>query len=135
MSINNMQDFTFVYKVKEKMLFYVSRGDLYLTKCSSGWGDHMICNKKYHFLLPSKDTVSACLSFEGNSSVNATASIASKSNLIVLQGHTMHGVFHSNGFGHLLCINGAETGSDLAGYQIMEFWDRLCSGLRARSVN
>ncbi|KAK4484107.1 hypothetical protein RD792_011327 [Penstemon davidsonii] len=51
------------------------------------------------------------------------------------QGHSMHGVFHSNGFGHLLCINGSEFGSDLAGYQIMEFWDRLCSGLGARKVS
>ncbi|KAL3502133.1 hypothetical protein ACH5RR_036582 [Cinchona calisaya] len=103
----------------------------------SGWGDHLICNKKYHFLLPSKDTISACISYEGNT-INATTarSIASKSkNLIELQGHTMHGVFHSNGFGHLLCINVAETGSDLAGYHIMEFWDRLCTGLRAREVS
>lgn len=101
---------------------------------SSGWGNHLICNKKYHFLLPSKDTVSACLSFEGNAS-NTMDSLASKCNFIELQGHTMHGVFHSNGFGHLLCINGAETGSDLAGYQIMEFWERLCTGLRARFVS
>ena len=105
--------------------------------CSSGWGDHLICNKKYHFLLPSKDTISACLSDEGSSAgINVTASnsITSKSNLIDLQGHTMHGVFHSNGFGHLLCINGEETGLDLAGFQIMDFWDRLCTGLRARSA-
>lgn len=94
----------------------------------------MICNKKYHFLLPSKDTVSACLSFEGNSG-NTTDSLVCKSNFIELPGHCMHGVFHSNGFGHLLCINGAETGADLDGYQIMEFWDRLCSGLRARCVS
>ncbi|KAL0296535.1 UNVERIFIED_CONTAM: PHD finger protein PERSISTENT TAPETAL CELL 1 [Sesamum radiatum] len=59
------------------------------------------------------------------------------SNVIELQGegHSLHGVFHSNGFGHLLCINGSESGSDLPGYQIMEFWDRLCSGLGARKVS
>ncbi|KAG8382650.1 hypothetical protein BUALT_Bualt05G0099400 [Buddleja alternifolia] len=85
-----------------------------------GWGHHMICNKKYHFLLPSKVGSGDC-----------------KSNMIELQGegHSMHGVFHSNGFGHLLCVNGSETRSDLAGYQIMEFWDRLCSGLGARKVS
>ncbi|XP_022877144.1 PHD finger protein MALE STERILITY 1 isoform X1 [Olea europaea var. sylvestris] len=93
-----------------------------------GWGHHMICNKKYHFLLPSKNTIPACLSHDNTNSM-------CKSNLIGLQGHTMHGVFHSNGFGHLLCINGLETGSDLAGYQIMEFWDRLCAGLGARKVS
>ncbi|KAL9166768.1 hypothetical protein ABFS82_05G052300 [Erythranthe guttata] len=87
-----------------------------------GWGHHMICNKKYHFLLPSKAN---------------SGGQYSKSNLIELQGenHTLHGVFHSNGFGHLLCINGSKTGSNLTGYQIMEFWDRLCSGLGARKVS
>lgn len=57
-----------------------------------------------------------------------------KSQLIELQGHMMHGVFHSNGFGHLVCVNGLETGSNLAGNQIMEFWNRLCNGLQARLV-
>lgn len=47
---------------------------------------------------------------------------------------SMHGVFHSNGFGHLLCINGVELGLELPGFQIMDLWDRLCTGLRARFV-
>ncbi|GFP86559.1 phd finger protein male sterility 1 [Phtheirospermum japonicum] len=51
------------------------------------------------------------------------------------EGHSLHGVFHPNGFGHLLCINGSESGSDLPGHQIMDFWDRLCSGLGARKVS
>ncbi|CAI9096894.1 OLC1v1033140C1 [Oldenlandia corymbosa var. corymbosa] len=103
-----------------------------------GWGEHLICNKKYHFLLPSKDTISAHLSYEGHfsmSSFPAAAIATCKSNLIELQGHTLHGVFHSNGFGHLLCVNGLETGSDLPGHQIMDFWDRLCTGLKAREVS
>ncbi|KAL6505900.1 hypothetical protein OROHE_023279 [Orobanche hederae] len=88
-----------------------------------GWGHHhMICNKKYHFVLPAK---------------TGSSRQYCKSNVIELQreGHSLHGVFHSNGFGHLLCINGSETGSDLAGYQIMDFWDRLCFGLGARKVS
>ncbi|KAI8538591.1 hypothetical protein RHMOL_Rhmol09G0116100 [Rhododendron molle] len=85
-----------------------------------GWGHHMICNKKYHFLLPFKDTADPT---------------KGKSNLLELKAHIMHGVFHSNGFGHLLCFNGLEMGSDLPGYRIMEFWDRLCCGLRARKVS
>ncbi len=97
----------------------------------SGWGHHMICNKKYHFVLPSKDTVAAFLNCEGNSK-NGAGRANVKSNLVELQDHIMHGVIHSNGFGHLLCVNGVEMGSDLAGHQIMEFWDRLCTGLRAR---
>lgn len=107
----------------------------------------MICNKRYHFLLLSKDmVVQACLNCNGNkhnydsagnnnnNNKNNSYSVIDKiSNLVVeSQGHVMHGVFHSNGFGHLLCVNGVEKGSDLAGYQILEFWDRLCTGLGAR---
>lgn len=110
----------------------------------------MVCNKKYHFVLPSADTMVAaatCLNCKGGklSSVGNggilvdTAAINgnvgnSSNSLVELEGHMMHGVFHSNGFGHLLCVNGLETGSDLAGHQILEFWDRLCTGLRARYV-
>ncbi|PON57483.1 Zinc finger, FYVE/PHD-type [Parasponia andersonii] len=104
-----------------------------------GWGQHMICNKKYHFLLPSKDSLlAACLNCKGNGSdqVVGDSGNCSKSNIFVeSQGHVMHGVFHSNGFGHLLCVNGLETGSDLAGCHVLEFWDRLCTGLRVRKVS
>lgn len=109
---------------------------------SSGWGQHMVCNKKYHFLLVSKESkimVEACMKSECNfhykstfgtdNSRNGNSSI---NNLLDSQGHVMHGVFHSNGFGHLLCVNGVEKGSDLPGFLVLEFWDRLCTGLRAR---
>lgn len=106
----------------------------------------MVCNKKYHFVLPSTDTMAAaaclinCKAAEGNNNYDASGmnilapgkSSSPSLNLVELEGHIMHGVFHSNGFGHLLCVNGAETGSDLPGHQILEFWDRLCTGLRAR---
>ncbi|XP_014519751.1 PHD finger protein MALE STERILITY 1 [Vigna radiata var. radiata] len=95
-----------------------------------GWGKHLICNKKYHFVLPSKEGVGSCRKCEGCCRDNN-----GKSKLIELQGHMMHGVFHSNGFGHLLCVNGLEMGSNLAGNQIMDFWNRLCKGLQARKVS
>ncbi|CAJ1932074.1 unnamed protein product [Sphenostylis stenocarpa] len=99
-----------------------------------GWGNHLICNKKYHFVLPSKVALGSCRNCEG--CCDAIASINNgKSKLIELQGHMMHGVFHSNGFGHLLCVNGLEMGSNLAGNQIMDFWNRLCKGLQARKVS
>lgn len=85
--------------------------------------------------MPSKDTLAACLSYEGNC-IGGTDSGIGKLNLIMeLQGHILHGVFHSNGFGHLLCINGLEMGSDLPGYQVMDFWDRLCNSLQARLLS
>lgn len=85
----------------------------------------MVCNKKYHFILPSKNMVAALLNCEGDND-------AVKSNLVELQSHILHVAFHSNGFGHLLCVNGVEMGSDLTGYQIMDFLDRLCIALHAR---
>ncbi|KAL8105772.1 PHD finger protein MALE STERILITY 1 [Apium graveolens] len=104
-----------------------------------GWGDHIICKKKYHFLVPSKDTLAACLSYEGNNhniGAGTDRVVKGKLNLIMeLQGHILHGVFHSNGFGHLLCINGLEMGSDLPGYQVMDLWDRLSTNLQARKVS
>ncbi|KAK4259138.1 hypothetical protein QN277_005504 [Acacia crassicarpa] len=108
-----------------------------------GWGNHFICNKKYHFVLPSKETLAASLSCEVVSEVITTGSAMSsssnnnngKSKLIELEGHMMQAVFHSNGFGHLLSVNGLETGSDLSGHQIMDFWDRLCTALQARKVS
>ncbi|XP_007040228.2 PREDICTED: PHD finger protein MALE STERILITY 1 [Theobroma cacao] len=123
---------TLLFVVEEPIEASIS---LYCKHCQYvGWGHHMICNKKYHFLLPSKDAVAACFSC-GESNLDDPNPEKGKFNLVELQGHIMHGVFHSNGFGHLLCVNGVEMGSDLAGYQIMDFWDRLCTGLQARKVS
>ncbi|KAL2925916.1 PHD finger protein MALE STERILITY 1 [Bienertia sinuspersici] len=92
-----------------------------------GWGQHMICNMKYHFVVPSKETAamaSTCLSCQGNCCADSTilaARCGTKScSLVELEGHTLHGVFHCNGFGHLLCVNGLEMGSDLTGNQESE---------------
>ena len=47
--------------------------------------------------------------------------------------HILHGVVHSNGYGHLLTLNGREGGSSiLSGCDIMSFWDRLCVALAVR---
>lgn len=47
--------------------------------------------------------------------------------------YLLHGVVHSNGYGHLLTVNGREGGSNLlSGFQIMNFWDRLCTALSVR---
>lgn len=90
-----------------------------------GWGTHTICNKKYHFVLPSKETMVAA-----SSSSNSKSMLSLR--LMELEGHILHGVFHSNGFGHLLCLNGLEMGNSLPGYLLMDFWDRLCNALKAR---
>lgn len=47
--------------------------------------------------------------------------------------HLLHAVVHSNGYGHLLRVNGREGGSRiLSGCHIMDFWDRLCKVLAVR---
>lgn len=47
--------------------------------------------------------------------------------------HLLHAVVHSNGFGHLLTLNGRQGGSKLlSGRQVMDFWDRLCQTLAVR---
>lgn len=47
--------------------------------------------------------------------------------------HLLHGVVHSNGYGHLLRVNGKEGGSRvLSGCHIMDFWHRLCKVLGVR---
>uniref|UniRef100_A0A7N0REH9 PHD-type domain-containing protein n=1 Tax=Kalanchoe fedtschenkoi TaxID=63787 RepID=A0A7N0REH9_KALFE len=49
--------------------------------------------------------------------------------------HLLHGVVHSNGYGHLLTVNGREGGSKfLSGSNIMSFWDRICKFLCVRKV-
>ncbi|KAM7508145.1 hypothetical protein LguiA_018598 [Lonicera macranthoides] len=49
--------------------------------------------------------------------------------------HVLHGVVHSNGYGHLLTLNGREGGSNvLCGLDIMNFWDRLCQTLSVRKI-
>ncbi|KAK8959255.1 PHD finger protein MALE MEIOCYTE DEATH 1 [Platanthera guangdongensis] len=52
-----------------------------------------------------------------------------------VENHLLHGILHLNGFGHLICINGYEGGSEfLSGHQIMDFWDRICTALQVRVV-
>ncbi|XP_034683429.1 PHD finger protein MALE STERILITY 1 isoform X2 [Vitis riparia] len=97
-----------------------------------GWGHHMICNRKYHFVVPSRETEAV---FGHDSNYEGPDSRKGERSIVGVEGHAMHGVIHSNGFGHLLCVNGLEMGSDLAGRHIMDFWDRLCTSLRARKVS
>ncbi|KAF5197390.1 Phd finger protein male sterility [Thalictrum thalictroides] len=102
-----------------------------------GWGHHLICNERFHFVLPSKETALMMTVSSPNCEDNEGLSntMTGKQNFVELQGHLLHGVLHSDGFGHLICINGIEKGSDLAGKGLMDFWDRICTGLRARTVS
>ncbi|XP_078179634.1 RING/FYVE/PHD zinc finger superfamily protein [Carex rostrata] len=83
-----------------------------------GWGEHLICNKRFHFVLPRKETM-----------------IQAPRPFIEMQ-HLLHGVVHLNGFGHLLSINGFSGGSEfVSGHQLLEIWDRICVALCVRKVS
>ncbi|KAL2632822.1 hypothetical protein R1flu_004301 [Riccia fluitans] len=120
-----------------------------------GWSHHPVSNKRWHLIIPAPEfeerpiptwsqfgvggkvcpqcsdpvpsTLFSCPSC-GEEAVPAS--------MLDLQSHLLHGVLHSNGFGHLLRVNGREKGSKLAsGRELMDLWDRLCAMLRARKVS
>eukprot|EP00878_Enallax_costatus_P021234 GHUV01022476.1.p1 GENE.GHUV01022476.1~~GHUV01022476.1.p1 ORF type:complete len:195 (+),score=37.80 GHUV01022476.1:346-930(+) len=98
-----------------------------------GWQHHPVCNSKYHFIIPSEATLEDTrqltavvegiylkrlpLSFKWTAPAadeqeddeggpyNAAASVFES------QDHLLHGVLHSNGYGHLLRMNGSQGGS------------------------
>ncbi|XP_057849944.2 PHD finger protein MALE MEIOCYTE DEATH 1-like [Cryptomeria japonica] len=78
-----------------------------------GWSHHLVSSQRYHFIIP-----------------------AAVSEIFKIETHLLHGMIHSNGFGHLLCINGREAGSKyVSGRDIMDLWDRICAMLRARKIS
>ncbi|KAL1149290.1 hypothetical protein V6Z11_A10G182600 [Gossypium hirsutum] len=118
-----------------------------------GWSEHPVCSKRYHFIIK----------VDGNSiggyhkpcvrcgdilhlselrckSCNYVTTTDDVEDWVYHQledtTHLLHGVIHSNGYGHLLRVNGMEGGSRvLSGCHIMDFWDRLCKTLGVRKVS
>ncbi|KAI3715080.1 hypothetical protein L6452_22047 [Arctium lappa] len=86
---------------------------------SEGWGHHFVSKRKYHFIIP----------------INNEWIKPLDNGVLDLQTHILHGLIHCNGFGHLLCINGSEGGSNFVrGRDVMELWDRNSSKRRKISV-
>ncbi|RZC88140.1 hypothetical protein C5167_015944 [Papaver somniferum] len=119
-----------------------------------GWSGHPVCAKRYHFIIRSglygsTDGCSKPCASCGDilqlpdSRCKSCNYVMTKDELedwVYLQlgttTHLLHGVVHSNGFGHLLRVNGKEGGSKLlSGCDIMNFWDRLCTTLRVRKIS
>ncbi|XP_059639747.1 PHD finger protein MALE MEIOCYTE DEATH 1-like [Cornus florida] len=85
----------------------------------TGWKHHLLTKRKYHMIIP----------------VDGEWYKPLKEGVFDLQTHLLHGLIHCNGFGHLLCINGIESGSQyLSGREIMDLWDRICSSLHVRKI-
>ncbi|KAI3715078.1 hypothetical protein L6452_22045 [Arctium lappa] len=86
---------------------------------SEGWGHHFVSKRKYHFIIP----------------INNEWIKPLDNGVLDLQTHILHGLIHCNDFGHLLCINGSEGGSNFVrGRDVMELWDRNSSKRRKISV-
>ncbi|TQD72213.1 hypothetical protein C1H46_042252 [Malus baccata] len=118
-----------------------------------GWSGHPVCGKRYHFIIKADGNSiggyhKPCMCcgdvvhiYESKcKSCNLDASTKDFEDWVYNQlentTHLLHGVVHSNGFGHLLRVNGREGGSRvLSGCHIMDFWDRLCKLLGVRMVS
>ncbi|XP_050223163.1 PHD finger protein MALE MEIOCYTE DEATH 1-like [Mercurialis annua] len=85
-----------------------------------GWREILICKSKYHVIIP--------MDGEWNNQL--------KGGVLDVRTHILHGMIHSNGYGHLICINGIEGGSKfISGRETMDLWDRFCRILRASKVS
>ncbi|CAM8914787.1 unnamed protein product [Rhodiola kirilowii] len=130
-----------------------SRSDVYCDHCRVvGWSGNPVCCKRYHFIIRAdtgsveeyQKPCSGC----GNMLHLLDARCKICNTLVSSEDledwvfdqlgdstHLLHGVVHSNGYGHLLTVNGREGGSKfLSGYDIMNFWDRICKVLCVRKV-
>ncbi|XP_022739399.1 PHD finger protein At1g33420-like [Durio zibethinus] len=127
---------------------------IYCDQCRvGGWSGHPVCSKRYHFIIKA-DGNSICgyhkpcvrcgdvlhfseLRCKSCSHVTTTDDVEDwVYHQLEDTTHLLHGVIHSNGYGHLLRVNGREGGSRvLSGCHIMDFWDRLCKTLAVRKVS
>uniref|UniRef100_A0A7N0V9Q6 PHD-type domain-containing protein n=1 Tax=Kalanchoe fedtschenkoi TaxID=63787 RepID=A0A7N0V9Q6_KALFE len=85
----------------------------------AGWGNHFVCKRRYHLIVPKEASWGECL----------------KDGALTEGQHLLHGMIHCNGFGHLLRVNGIETSaSRLRRDEIMELFDVMCGLLKTRKV-
>ncbi|XP_078444904.1 RING/FYVE/PHD zinc finger superfamily protein [Wolffia australiana] len=101
-----------------------------------GWGRHLVCRKRFHFVVLSKN--GSGKSSESTCNLRQTSLMATlrEPRSLSVRRELLHGIVHSNGFGHLLSVNGIETGSEiLSGHEILDLWDRICKGLGVRKVS
>lgn len=127
---------------------------IYCDQCRVvGWSGHPVCSKRYHFIIKADGNSiggynKPCircgdilhfseLRCKSCGHVTTTDDIEDwVCHQLEDTTHLLHGVIHSNGYGHLLRVNGREGGSRvLSGCHIMDFWDRLCKTLAVRKVS
>ncbi|XP_009587240.1 PHD finger protein At1g33420-like [Nicotiana tabacum] len=118
-----------------------------------GWSSNPVCAKRFHFIIKRDGNsiggynkpCAGCgealhLSESRCKSCNHVMTTEDVEDWMYHQlednSHLLHAVIHSNGYGHLLRVNGREGGSRLlSGNNIMNFWDRLCKVIGARKIS
>ncbi|CAM8992594.1 unnamed protein product [Rhodiola kirilowii] len=128
---------------------------VYCNQCRViGWSAHPVCNKRYHFIIRAnsgtmdkgyKQPCASCGNFlhlrdESCRTCGAMVTPEELDNWANRQfedsNFLLHGLIHSNGYGHLLTLNGREGGSkSVSGCDMMNFWDRLCKALSVNKVS
>uniref|UniRef100_A0A7N0TE47 Zinc finger PHD-type domain-containing protein n=1 Tax=Kalanchoe fedtschenkoi TaxID=63787 RepID=A0A7N0TE47_KALFE len=122
-----------------------------------GWSGHPVCSKRYHFIIKTSNSGNGdmeeeyqkpcmscgnflhlddegCQSCGGMVDPEEHEKWANK--LLEDSNFLLHGMIHSNGYGHLLTLDGREGGSkSVSGSDMMSFWDRLCGALSVRKVS
>ncbi|XP_023904626.2 PHD finger protein At1g33420 [Quercus suber] len=127
--------------------------------CVAGWSGHPVCRKRYHLIIRAEsgsgslddgcqDHNKSCSSC--GAQLHLSESRCRSCNCMITADdledwaynqfedhtHLLHAVVHSNGYAHLLTVNGREGGSlFLSGRHIMDFWDRLSTSLALRKVS
>ncbi|GLT26666.1 hypothetical protein SLA2020_017150 [Shorea laevis] len=118
-----------------------------------GWSGNPVCSKRYHFIIKADgNSIGGCQKpCPRCGDMQHWSELRCKTCYHVTTAddvedwvyhqledttHLLHGVVHSNGYGHLLRVNGIEGGSRvLSGCHIMSFWDRLCRALNVRKIS
>ncbi|KAL6868327.1 hypothetical protein ACP4OV_015172 [Aristida adscensionis] len=139
-------------EVVEEDVARAAAARVYCEHCTvAGWSRHPVCGKRYHFIIRNEYGMhdrKTCRHCGHMVQLFETGCPACKHGLSYDDAedwdymqldnprHLLHGIVHENGFGHLVRVNGREGGSDLlTGYQLMDFWDRLCTYLRVRKIS
>uniref|UniRef100_A0A7N0UAT1 Uncharacterized protein n=1 Tax=Kalanchoe fedtschenkoi TaxID=63787 RepID=A0A7N0UAT1_KALFE len=122
-----------------------------------GWGGHPVCNKRYHFIIKANNIGSGSIEDQYQKPCSSCGNILHLRDegcqicgaVVNPEEHEkwanrkfgdsnflLHGMIHSNGYGHLLTLNGREGGSkSVSGSDMMNFWDRLCGALSVKKVS
>ncbi|PON57970.1 Zinc finger, PHD-type, conserved site [Trema orientale] len=85
-----------------------------------GWNSSLLTTRSYHFIIPK----------------NSPPPLEVDDVEIDGSRYLLYAIVHTDGIGHLLCLNGIEGGSKyFPGREIMKLWDVMCRNLRVRKIS